>query len=175
MHTQLHIKLSIIRGATMLDPLFVYCKVSFGTKSTYYYRTNHQGIKVGDRVIVPVSDNGKWNIGTVVAVEKYSLQTVPYPLNKTKGIVSKAGFLSKRKVNRHNAKIEMSKYPPLDISQKSLKTKEGYISVITTSAERERIRKKEKHGKLVLIENYPPATREEVQLWSKEIDGLKWN
>lgn len=158
----------------MFGSSYIYCKVSFDTPVTYYYRTDIQDIKAGDRVIVPISNNGKWKIGLVVTVEKYSSRTVPYPLDQTKGIVSKAGFGSESKVNRHNTKIDRSKYPPLDISQRSLKTKKGYVFVITTSAERESIRRKQKYGKLVLIENYPPATREEVLFRPKEIDDLKW-
>lgn len=158
----------------MFGSSYTYCKVSFDSDAQYYYRTDRGGIKVGDRVIVPVSNNGKWKIGTVEIVERYSLQTVPYPLDKTKGIVSKAGFGSEGKVKRHNAEIDRSKYPPMDISLRYLNTKKGYVSVITTSAERDQIRKNAKYGKMVLIENYPPATRAEVKLRPREIDDLKW-
>ena len=158
----------------MFGSTYIYCKVSFGTDAKYYYRTDRRGIKVGDQVVVPVSNNGKWKIGTVETVEKYSLRSVPYPLDRTKGIVDKVGFGSKRKVKRHNAEIDNSKYPPMDISLRNLKTKKGYVSVITTAEERERIKRNQKYGKLVLIENYPPATREEVKLRPREIDDLRW-
>lgn len=46
--------------------------------------------------------------------------------------------------------------------------------MVTTSTEREHIRKNERYGKPVLIENHPPATREEVKLRPREIDELKW-
>lgn len=152
---------------------FIYCSVSFGTGRTYYYRTSSKKIKSGDRVIVPVTA-GKWKIGMVVSVNKYSRDKVPYPLNKTKGIIAKAGRGSEKKVKRNNKYIDNSKYPPLNISRKSIYTANGYVSVIMTSAERKAIKKQYRNFKTPIIENYPPATSWEVKHRPKEIDDLRW-
>ena len=68
------------------------------------------------KVIVPVSSNGKWKIGTITEVQKFDIDNVPYPLIRTKGIVGKAGFFAQSKIDSHNKKIERSKYMPIDIS-----------------------------------------------------------
>jgi primosomal protein N' len=59
----------------------------------YSYRTEYPTIKVGDEVLVPVGD--KETIGTVVSVGQYMRIAAPYPVDKTKFIISK--------VNKENA------------------------------------------------------------------------
>lgn len=64
-----------------------YCKVTFGTDKTYYYLCEHDYIKAGDRVIVPVGENYEESYATVISVEEYTYDKVPYPLDKVKEII----------------------------------------------------------------------------------------
>ncbi len=146
---------------------YIYCSVKFDTEKSYYYRTDERGYHVGSKVIVPVGGNGLWQVGEITQIEKFTFDSVPYPLDKTKGIISKAGILGERKVQKHNNMIEKSEYPPMDISIKSIKTEHGRVSVITTLKERERMASFGE--KFVLIENFPPATSEQVKNRPKEI------
>lgn len=69
---------------------YIYCGVVFEeSDSVYYYRTDSDFVKIGDRVIVPVGGNGENNIATVVSVDRYLRQSVPYPIEKTKEIIKK--------------------------------------------------------------------------------------
>ena len=134
-----------------------YCKVKFDDEKTYWYRTNDYGFKAGMKVIVPVTNNGLWKIGTIVEAAVYKTEEVPYPLIRTKGIVGKAGFFAESKVRLHNALIERSKYPPIDISLADVQTRNGKVVYCTCARERELFRKLEAINKepYVLIENYP--------------------
>lgn len=67
----------------------LYAKVKLGDSSFgYSYRCNDQSIKAGDKVIVPVGDKQEI-IGTVISVDSYTLDQVPYPIEKTKFILRK--------------------------------------------------------------------------------------
>lgn len=68
----------------------LYAKVKLGDSSFgYSYRCNDQSIKAGDKVIVPVGDKQEIT-GTVISVDFYALDQVPYPIEKTKFIIRKA-------------------------------------------------------------------------------------
>ncbi len=54
-------------------------------KKEYTYRSEIEGIKKGDKVLI--DRNGNETIGTVSRVNLYSEQSVPYPINKTKEII----------------------------------------------------------------------------------------
>lgn len=54
---------------------------------TYCYITEDNTIKVGDKVVVYMGDNIV--IATVIEAKYYTRETVPYPLEKTKGIIEK--------------------------------------------------------------------------------------
>ena len=84
---------------------YIYCSVTFDGTKTYYYRTSDAKIRPGDKVIVPVGKINAQKIGFVVAVETYKRKTVPYPVRKTKQIISLAGKNSERKVERYNRKL----------------------------------------------------------------------
>ncbi len=134
-------------------------------------------------VIVPVTNNGMWKIGLIVDVKVFSAEAVPYPLIQTKGIVGKAGWLAKSKVEQHNKEIERSKFPPIDISIADVDTASGKVTYCTCIRERDLFRKaiagyKEKY---ILIENYPPsaetdiprAAQKQLQKRLKAIEKLK--
>ena len=85
----------------ILDPLFynrkrrhkselIFCKVIFGngTKS-YYYLTDDDSIKIGDRVVVPAGYDDHKSIVKVVDIEYYKRDKVPLPIDTTKRIICK--------------------------------------------------------------------------------------
>lgn len=141
-----------------------YCSVKFDDEKTYWYRTNSYGFRAGMKVIVPVSNNGLWKIGTIVETRVVTAQDAPYPLTRTKGIVEKAGFFADAKVKTHNRQIERSKYPPIDISIASVKTRHGSVTYCTCARERDLHRKLIAINKepYVLIENYPVAKESDI-------------
>lgn len=157
-----------------------YCKIRFNDEKTYWYRTNEYGYRAGMRVIVPVTDNGKWAIGTIVETTVYRAEAVPFPLVQTKGIVRKAGFFADAKISLHNDQIEASAYPPLDISRTEIQTQNGKVTYCTCAREREVLRKLKiiNNWPYVLVENYPisaewdipPEARERMRQQIKRID-----
>lgn len=67
----------------------IYLSVEFSEGGkTYYYQTTDETIKVGDKVVVPVGSSDE-KIVTVVEVESFSVDEVPMPLNRVKGIIEK--------------------------------------------------------------------------------------
>lgn len=69
---------------------YIYCKVRFKwSYDTYYYRTNDASILAGDIVIVPTGKENETKEAYVIAVEKYYSSDAPYPISKTKMIISK--------------------------------------------------------------------------------------
>lgn len=70
------------------ENIYTFCGVLFPhTLHPYHYRTDDPSIKVGDDVLVPVGD--KETIGKVVSVGQYMRVAAPYPVDKTKFIISK--------------------------------------------------------------------------------------
>lgn len=70
------------------DKIYTFCGVTFPHATCpYSYRTEDLTIKVGDEVLVPVGD--KETIGTVVSIGQYMRIAAPYPVDKTKFIISK--------------------------------------------------------------------------------------
>lgn len=150
----------------MFRKTFIYCRVQFDDEKTYWYRTNEHGYKSGMKVIVPVSNNGLWKIGTITEVQKFDIDNVPYPLIRTKGIVEKAGFFAQSKVDSHNKEIERSKYPPIDISIADVKTSQGRIVYCTCKRERDLHRELLRINKepFITIENYPLSAETDIPL-----------
>lgn len=69
---------------------YIYLSVEFSPDSdSYYYRTEDDGISVGDRVIVPVGNKGREKIAEVVDKEYFAYENVPFPLEETKIIIGK--------------------------------------------------------------------------------------
>lgn len=86
----------------MFGIVYTFCKVSFGSDKTYYYRTTIRNIQVGDRVIVPIGKVDARAIGTVIEITKCKRPDVPYPINKTKLIVKRAGKHAEAQVKLYN-------------------------------------------------------------------------
>ena len=83
------------RSAPYIDPLaqtdkavYTLCGVLFENSPTmYFYRTNDDGIAVGDYVVVPVGREEKETIVEVVTVQKHRRATAPYPVDRAKHIL----------------------------------------------------------------------------------------
>ena len=60
------------------------CSVRIVDEKAYRYRTNFYGFRAGMKVIVPVSNNGLWKIGTIVETRVVTAENAPYPLLRTK-------------------------------------------------------------------------------------------
>lgn len=68
----------------------IYCSVTFEDDGkSYYYLTDDDSIKVGDKVIVPAGIDNHEAIVEVVDIEYFSKENVPFPLEKTKRIIRK--------------------------------------------------------------------------------------
>lgn len=66
----------------------IYCSISFNDSyKTYYYISDFDDIQEGDRVIVPVGDNNREEIGVVKKLEFYIPANAPFPVEKTKHII----------------------------------------------------------------------------------------
>ena len=165
----------------LFEKRYNYYLVKFDDEKTYWYRSNSAFHRVGSKVIVPISNNGKWKIGTIAGKQQFKAKDVPYPLVKTKGIVQDAGWLSEGKVNTHNNLIETSKYPPYDISIATIKTRRGSEQYITCQRERDLAKEMlhRRNNKLVIIENYPVADYNDIpddaQKRLKAEEDLKWD
>lgn len=69
-----------------------YCTVQFSPyEKSYSYRTEDKTIFPGDKVVVPAGEDNQEKIVEVVAVGDYLRSAVPYPIEKTKKILRKAG------------------------------------------------------------------------------------
>ncbi len=74
---------------------YIYCKVTFQPDGKeYYYRTNDETLKVGDKVIVTVGEGYKRRV-TITDIEYYEESKVPYPLAETKKILGRAELTAK--------------------------------------------------------------------------------
>lgn len=69
---------------------YIYCSVEFtpGAKR-YHYRTEDRSLKLGDRIIVPVGENGSESVAVIKGIEYFTADRLPYPLDKTKAIIRK--------------------------------------------------------------------------------------
>ena len=69
---------------------YIFCSVIFdrGYKH-YYYLTDDEGIAVGDFVIVPAGRDNHEAVVEVVAIEYFSKENAPLPVEKTKKILRK--------------------------------------------------------------------------------------
>lgn len=165
----------------LFEKRYNYYLVKFDDEKTYWYRSNSAFHCIGSKVIVPISNNGKWKIGTIAGKQQFKAKEVPYPLVKTKGIVQDAGWLSEGKVKTHNNLIETSKYPPYDISIATIKTQHGSEQYITCRRERDLVKEMllRRNKRLIVIENYPVADfndiPDEAQKRLKAEEDCKWD
>ena len=164
----------------MFEKRYFYYLVRFEDEKTYWYRSNQLSYKSGMKVIVPVSNNGLWKIGTVTEVHIIHTDNVPYPLIRTKGIVQKAGFFAQSKVDQHNNEINSSKYHPIDISLADVETTNGKVVYCTCLRERQLHREliSINQEPFILIENYPPSPEKDIPIEAqknlkKRLKGLE--
>lgn len=69
---------------------YIYAKVRFKAGGrTYYYETTRKDLVIGDKVIVPFGQHDKEKIGTIVEIEKYDSEDLPYSYFSTKYILRK--------------------------------------------------------------------------------------
>lgn len=69
---------------------YIYCSVIFKENGKpYYYRTDDEDIAVNDLVVVPRGNNNENVVAKVIGIDYFEAERVPYPLEKTKFIISK--------------------------------------------------------------------------------------
>lgn len=60
----------------------------FDSEKSYYYLSDIDNIKIGDKVLVPVGVENEPKIATVVKTEKFKIINAPYPIRKLKYIIN---------------------------------------------------------------------------------------
>jgi len=69
---------------------YIFCSVEFSESGkSYYYITEDDTLKSGDVVSVPVGNDGRTAIATIVNIEYFPEDKVPFPLDKAKSIIGK--------------------------------------------------------------------------------------
>ena len=145
----------------MFEKKYCYYLVRFDNGTTAWHCSNESGYKVGVKVIVPTTNNGKWDIALITEAKRFTEKEVPCPLTQTAGIVCKAGITANHKVKAHNDQLARCKQKTVDISTMSVKTRKGLVTYVTCKEERELLRRK--FGKkAALIETCPPAKFSEI-------------
>jgi len=72
------------------DTIYTFIGVLFPyTSHHYHYLTDDDSITIGDYVVVPVGVENKESVAKVVSVEKHLRISAPFPVEKTKKIISK--------------------------------------------------------------------------------------
>lgn len=73
------------------DGRYIYCSVVFGGYGRKYsYIADEDIYEVGDKVIVPVGEDGQETIAEVVSIDYYQEEDAPYPPDKAKHIIGKS-------------------------------------------------------------------------------------
>lgn len=85
----------------ILDPAFYnktnrkrdeynFCSVEFNEKGkSYYYLTEDDTLKIGDKVVVAVGDESHLAIAKIIRIDYFPEDKVPFPINRTKPILRK--------------------------------------------------------------------------------------
>jgi len=69
---------------------YIFCSVTFDdSDKSYYYITEDDSIEVGDLVSVRTNNEHHLSIGKVINIEYFNKKNVPFPIKKTKHIISK--------------------------------------------------------------------------------------
>lgn len=69
---------------------YIFCSVEFNESGkSYYYTTEDDTLKIGDDVLVPVGNDGRTAIATIVNIEYFPEDKIPFPLDKIKSIIGK--------------------------------------------------------------------------------------
>ena len=145
-----------IGGDLVFEKKYRYYLVQFDNGRTAWYRSDEGGYKAGMKVIVPITDNGMWDIALIAEAKRFAQKQLPCPLTQTAGIVCKAGITAKHKVKAHNDRLAKCKQKTIDISTMSVRTRKGTVSYVTCKEERELFRRK-LGRKVRLIESCPPV------------------
>lgn len=70
--------------------IYNFCSVVFNSANQpYTYLTGDVEVKIGDTVVVPVGNEGKEVVATVVSTSQHMRLTAPYPVDKAKKIIKK--------------------------------------------------------------------------------------
>ena len=81
---------------------YIYCSVSFSKGGkTYYYRTEDDTIKIGDKVVVPVGKEYVEKTVIVENIEYFTDENIPMPLNKVKMVLGKDGEIVPNKPSKY--------------------------------------------------------------------------
>lgn len=74
--------------ATTDKTIFGFCSVVYNASNQpYNYLTGDIEVKIGDKVIVPIGNDGKEVVATVVSTSQHMRLTAPYPVDKAKRII----------------------------------------------------------------------------------------
>lgn len=68
----------------------IFCSVAFheGGK-LYYYLTDDETLAVGDVVVVPVGNHERRSTATIVKIESFAAEDVPYPMDRVKVVIGR--------------------------------------------------------------------------------------
>lgn len=70
--------------------VYNFCSVVFNSANQpYTYLTGELTVKIGDTVVVPVGNEGKEVVATIVSTSQHMRLTAPYPVDKAKKIIKK--------------------------------------------------------------------------------------
>ncbi len=68
--------------------IYNFCSVLYSSSNQpYCYLTGDIDVKIGDKVVVPIGNDGKEIVATVVSTSKHMRLTAPYPVDKAKKII----------------------------------------------------------------------------------------
>lgn len=69
---------------------YIFCSVTFdNSNKSYYYITEDESIEVGDLVSVRTNNDDNLTMGKIINIEYFNKNNVPFPIKKTKHIISK--------------------------------------------------------------------------------------
>ena len=69
---------------------YIFCSVEFNEKGkSYYYLTEDDTLKIGDKVVVAVGDESHLAIAKITKIDYFPEDQVPFPINRTKPILRK--------------------------------------------------------------------------------------
>lgn len=69
---------------------YIFCSVEFNEKGkSYYYVTEDDTLKIGDKVVVAVGDESHLAIAKSIRIDYFPEDQVPFPINRTKPILRK--------------------------------------------------------------------------------------
>ncbi len=68
--------------------IYNFCSVLYNSSNQpYSYLTGDISVKIGDQVIVPIGNDGKEVVATVVSISQHMRLTAPYPVDRAKKVI----------------------------------------------------------------------------------------